>query len=500
MRMRRREFILGLAMLANVGGASAQDRARRVGVLVNFTEPNHVLETLLKEKEWIVGRNLQIEYRITGGDTNISRAYAHELLAWQPDVLFAVTNTSLAALHAEHSNIPTVFTWVSDPVRMHYVESFSRPGGNVTGFTPFEPSLGGKWLSLLKEAAPNIVVYNSEPGNNSSDFRKSIAEVANKLEIASIKEPSGDSSDIDRLINSLKDEPNSGLIFLPDAITAARRVQITALVAQCRLPAIYPLRLFCEAGGLMSYGVKADKILAGAASYIDRILRGANPAEPNAATTAIKSPMSKPDGRSVRLSAATDRCAATIWKASSRASGGRLPSSQYRTKAAISPLIRSNTRSISRRTISRRASSWCSCSPIPRYSPWRSAAGGSIDRLPCRQSGERSLDDRAFRSEHRRLLTGTTVVFEQRFSRSDATHRTGPNVERDLRQHLTGIECVGVDPERHEAWLNGFTSPPPLPSCKLIRAAFGPACTQPPTTMSRHHHPPSVYPGRYDAV
>jgi ABC-type uncharacterized transport system substrate-binding protein len=287
MHMRRREFILGLAMLADVGRASAQNRVRRLGVLVNFTEPNHVfetsLETLLKEKGWIVGRNLQIEYRITGGDTNLSRTYARQLLAWQPDILFAVTNTSMAALYAEHSNIPTVFTWVSDPVGMHYVESFSRPGGNVTGFTPFAPSLGGKWVSLLKEVAPNVVhigiVYNPEPGNNSSEFRKSITEVANKLGIASIETPSGDSSDIDRLIRSLKDEPNSGLIFLPDAITAARRVQITTLVAHCRLPAIYPLRLFCEAGGLMSYGVKTDKLLADAASYVDRILRGAKPAE-----------------------------------------------------------------------------------------------------------------------------------------------------------------------------------------------------------------------------
>jgi putative ABC transport system substrate-binding protein len=189
----------------------------------------------------------------------------------------------MAALHAEHSNIPTVFAMVSDPVGMHYVESFSRPGGNATGFTPFEPSLGGKWVSLLKEAAPSVerigIVYNPEPGNNSLAFRKSIDEVANKIGIASIETPSGDSSDIDRLIRSLKDEPNSGLIFLPDAITGVRRVQITALVAQCRLPAIYPLRLFCEVGGLMSYGVKTDKIVAGAASYVDRILRGANPTE-----------------------------------------------------------------------------------------------------------------------------------------------------------------------------------------------------------------------------
>jgi putative tryptophan/tyrosine transport system substrate-binding protein len=283
MRMRRRELILGLAMLADVGRASAQDRVRRVGALVNFMDPNHVLETILKEKGWIVGRNLQIEYRITGGDTDLSRVYARELIVWQPDVLFAVTNTSMAALYAEHSNIPTVFAWVSDPVGMHYVESFSRPGGNVTGFTPFEPSLGGKWVSLLKEAAPNVehlgIVYNPEPGNNSAAFRKSIDEVANQLEITLIETPSGDSTDIDRLIRSLRDEPNSGLVFLPDAITAARRVHITALVAQCRLPAIYPLRMFCEASGLMSYGVKADWPIAGAASYIDRILRGANPAE-----------------------------------------------------------------------------------------------------------------------------------------------------------------------------------------------------------------------------
>jgi putative ABC transport system substrate-binding protein len=160
MSMRRREFILGLAMLADVG-ASAQDRGRRIGVLTTggpaiIPGPNNMFETILKEKGWIVGGNLQIEYRITGGDTNLSRACARELIALQPDVLVAVTNTSMAALHAEHSNIPTVFAMVSDPVGMHYVESFSRPGGNATGFTPFEPSLGGKWVSLLKEAAPSV--------------------------------------------------------------------------------------------------------------------------------------------------------------------------------------------------------------------------------------------------------------------------------------------------------------------------------------------------------
>jgi putative tryptophan/tyrosine transport system substrate-binding protein len=220
--MRRREFILGLAMLTNAGHASAQDRARRVGVLVNETESNHVFETILKEKGWIVGQNLQIKYRITGGDTNLSRAYARELIAWQPDVLFVKSNTSMAALYNEHCKIPIVFVYVSDPVGMHYVESLSRPGGNATGFTPFVPSLGGKWLALLKQVAPNVeqigIVYNPEQGNNSLAFRKSIDEVANKIGITSIETPSGDSSDIDRLIRSLKTVPNSGLIFLPDAI------------------------------------------------------------------------------------------------------------------------------------------------------------------------------------------------------------------------------------------------------------------------------------------
>lgn len=279
--MRRREFILGLAVLAKFEPARAEDRMRSVGALI--TEPTDILETLLKANGWIVGQNLKIEYRVTRGDTDLSYKYARELIALQPDVLFAITNTSMAALHHEHSNIPTVFVMVSDPVGMHYVESFSRPGGNVTGFTPFEPTLGGKWVSLLKELAPNVqhigLVYNPEPGNNSAAFRKSIDEVASQVGIASIETPSGDSSDIDRLIRSLRDKPNSGLIFLPDAITGVRRVEIAALAAACRLPAIYPLRFFCEAGGLVSYGAKTRNLYVGAASYVDRILRGANPAE-----------------------------------------------------------------------------------------------------------------------------------------------------------------------------------------------------------------------------
>jgi putative tryptophan/tyrosine transport system substrate-binding protein len=254
-----------------------------VGALIAEPAQAGILDAALKQKGWVLGQSLKVEYRITNGDTNLADAYARELLALHPDVLFAVSNTSMAALHAARSNIPTVFAMVSDPVGMHYVESFARPGGNVTGFGLFEPSLGGKWVALIKEVASNVrhigIVYNPEPGNNSAVFRKAIDAVANSVGISSIETPSGNSSNLDGLIRSFKGKPNSGLIFLPDAITYVRRNQITSLVAQCGLPAIYPFRAFCETGGLMSYGVKINSIIASAVSYVDQILRGAIPAE-----------------------------------------------------------------------------------------------------------------------------------------------------------------------------------------------------------------------------
>jgi putative ABC transport system substrate-binding protein len=283
--MKRREFITGLAAAAGLGlgAAEAQNQVRRVGALIVLPQSKQLLDDALRRRGWQIGRDLQVEYRISDGETDLTRSYARELISLKPDVLFAITNTSMAALHAEGSAIPTVFAMVSDPVAMHYVDSFARPGRNVTGFTPFEPSLGGKWVSILKEVGPDIrhlgLVYNPEPGNNLASFRKSIEEIANISDIRSVETPSGDSSDIQRLILSLRDQPNSGLIFLPDAFTAAKAAHITTLVRECRLPAIYPLRSFCTAGGLISYGVDISKIMDGAASYVDRILRGASPAE-----------------------------------------------------------------------------------------------------------------------------------------------------------------------------------------------------------------------------
>lgn len=287
--MRRREFICrlggGVAALTTDGvrRAMAQDGVRRVGALITTSTAKDVLEQTLTRLGWKLGQNLRIDIRMTGGDTERSRQGARELLAEKPDVIFAATNTSIAALEAEGSRVPTVFAMVSDPVGMHYIDSFARPGRNITGFTPFEPSLGGKWVSLLKEIAPEVIrvglVYNPEPGNNAAAFRQSIEEVSKATGIVSIESPVGDSSSIDRLILSLKDKPNSGLIFLPDAITAVQKDRMIALVAECRLPTVYSLRFFCESGGLLSYGPDIKKMYAGAAEYVDRILRGATPAD-----------------------------------------------------------------------------------------------------------------------------------------------------------------------------------------------------------------------------
>jgi len=285
--MKRRDFMRAVGAVAGCGAmamsARAQGQIRRIGVLSLEGPARPLLEETLAKRGWTLGRNLAIEYRLYNGDTDQAHRYARELISLKPDVLYAVTNTSMAALQLEGSTIPTVFAMVSDPVGRHYVDSFARPGRNVTGFTPFVPSLGGKWVSILKEVAPGLqrigLVYNPEPGNNAAAFRKSVDETASVTGIVSVEVPSGGSSDIERLILSLKEKPHSGLVFLPDAFTWLQRAHLATLIGQCGLPAIYPLRDFVDAGGLISYGIDMNKIYVGAATYIDRILRGANPAE-----------------------------------------------------------------------------------------------------------------------------------------------------------------------------------------------------------------------------
>ena len=288
--MKRRQFI-GLAgsAIAWPLAAHAQQRNQiyRIAVLLGGSPANSpgvdIIEKAFKELGWSRGRDLEIEYRFGSGDTGLNEAHAKEIVSMKPDAILAMTNSAMAALHRQASTIPIVFVMVSDPVGMHYVDSFARPGGNVTGFTPFDPSLGAKWVSLLKQMAPNVenigLVYNPEPGNNLASFAGPIEAAAPALGVKSIVTPVGDSAGIERLISALGDKPNSGLIFLPDAFTAVHSKAMVAAAAQHRLPAIYPLRLFCDAGGLISYGVHVSELLRQGTFYVSRILRGAKPAD-----------------------------------------------------------------------------------------------------------------------------------------------------------------------------------------------------------------------------
>jgi putative ABC transport system substrate-binding protein len=292
--VKRREFItlLGGAVAAWPLAARAQqpERMRRVGVLMGIAanDPGASgriasIERPLQDLGWVLGRNLEVHYRWGAGDTDLTRAYAKELIEMQPDGIFAHTNTGMAALHREGSTVPIVFAMVSDPVGMRYVDNMARPGRNVTGFTPFEPSLGGKWLSLLKEMAPKVehvsVLFNPETGNNAAPFLRAIENAAPALGVKSIVSPLKDSAEIERMISAQSPIANNGLIFLPDAFTSARRASIVALAARHRVPACYPLRIFTAAGGLMSYGVDVNQLFREAASYVDRVLRGTSPGE-----------------------------------------------------------------------------------------------------------------------------------------------------------------------------------------------------------------------------
>jgi putative ABC transport system substrate-binding protein len=287
--MRRREIIMligGAATWSFAARAAERSRYRIVvlfgGSTANATEVD-LIEKAFKGLGWSPGEDLKIEYRWGAGDTELNKAYAKEIIGMKPDAILAGTNTAMAALHRQASAIPTVFMMVSDPVGMHYVDSFAHPKGNVTGFTPFDPSLGSKWVSLLKETAPNVenvgLIYNPEPGNNSASFAAPIEAMASSLGVKSILRPIGDSAGIERLILTLSEKPDSGLIFLPDAFTSVHREAIVVSVAQHRLPAIYPLRMYCDAGGLISYGIDFLPLYGQAVSYISRILRGANPAD-----------------------------------------------------------------------------------------------------------------------------------------------------------------------------------------------------------------------------
>lgn len=289
--MRRRAFIAVLAAAAGwplAGYAQQPERLRRVGVLIAFPENNpsaqHYVTAFtqaLGRFGWIEDKNIRIDYRFASGDPTLFKAYAAELVGLAPDALLASTPPAVLALRQQTRTIPIVFVLVSDPVGRGLVQSVARPGGNITGFSAIDPPLMGKWLQLLKEIAPRVtrvaVIFNPDttaPGL----FTSTIEAAGPTVGIAVTLAPVHDDADIEKAVAAQAREAGGGLICLPDSFNNTHRDVIVAAGARHRLPAIGTPD-FPRGGGLMSYWFDSVELHAEAGSYIDRILKGANPAD-----------------------------------------------------------------------------------------------------------------------------------------------------------------------------------------------------------------------------
>jgi putative ABC transport system substrate-binding protein len=291
--IRRREFITLLGGVAAAwpiaGRAQPSERIRRIGVLAALPEDDSEIQAQLAAFRqgldrlgWSQGRNAHIDSRFAHANVDQVQALAKELVALQPDVILAHTTPVVAALRRESRAVPIVFVYVSDPVASGFVASLSRPGGNTTGLLLYEASITGKWLAMLKEMTPRIAraALVGDPNTPTYDYFVRTAEaVAPSLAIELVPSPVQTTVDIERAIESFARAPDGGLFLPPNNTTFLHRDRIIALAARHRLPAVYAFRICVTAGGLMSYGIDGVDIYRQAASYVDRILRGAKPAD-----------------------------------------------------------------------------------------------------------------------------------------------------------------------------------------------------------------------------
>jgi putative tryptophan/tyrosine transport system substrate-binding protein len=262
---------------------------RRISVLMGYPEGDpqaqaNVTALLqgLQSLGWIEGRNVQIDYRWAGGDPDKARTFARELIATAPDVMVSSTNQVTRIVQQETQTIPIVFAFVGDPVGSGFAASLAHPGTNITGFANFENSIGGKWVELFKEIAPRAgrvgFVFNPDAAPNVGFFHAAEAAAPSlgiKLAALAVR----DASDIEQHIAAFASEPDGGLIVAPHAVTLGNRKLLIELAARYRLPAVYSDRYFAESGGLVSFGNNSADLFRRAATYIDLILKGANPAD-----------------------------------------------------------------------------------------------------------------------------------------------------------------------------------------------------------------------------
>jgi len=289
--MRRRDFIKVVAGSAAAWPLTARaqqaEHMRRIGVLMGVADDAEGLARVkglqqgLQELGWIEGRNVRIDYRWTGGDATRVRTYVAELVKLSPDVIVAHTPPVIAAMRQASSSIPIVFAAVIDPVSYGFIDSLARPGGNLTGTTNIEFSLIGKMLAMLKEVAPGIVRAAVIFGTNQQyllylhSFGNDSPTRAVELSAAAVR----NAGEIEAAMSELGRKTGAGLVVPPDAFTIVHHAMIIELAARYRLPAIYAYRSFVAEGGLMSHGPDVYDIFRRTASYIDRVLKGAKPAD-----------------------------------------------------------------------------------------------------------------------------------------------------------------------------------------------------------------------------
>jgi putative tryptophan/tyrosine transport system substrate-binding protein len=263
--MRRREFlrVLGTAAIAlpTVARAQQADRLRRVGVVMAYTEedPNGQVQVAgfrqqLQKLGWTEGRNIRIDFRYAADNPTQIRELARELLGMGPDLMVANSNVVTTILQSEVRTIPLLFVSVSDPIGSGFVKDLARPGGNITGFANFQPTMGGKWFEKLHEVAPHVqnvgLVMHPEPPNFGYLRSAEAAAASTKLNLVRLDVHNG--AEVERALATMASQPDSGLIVAPNVVTFANGALIVALAARHRLPAIYPFAFFTREGGLLS--------------------------------------------------------------------------------------------------------------------------------------------------------------------------------------------------------------------------------------------------------
>ncbi|HEV2549787.1 MAG TPA: ABC transporter substrate-binding protein [Stellaceae bacterium] len=293
--MRRRDFIIGSAAAAWPLTAHAQqpDRVRRIGVLIGQPEADPEAATFFSEFTqalhkvgWTAGATVQMDVRWATAEADWMqiRMLAKELVALRPDVILSHGTAVTAAFQKETQTIPIVFVIVSDPVGSGFVASLPRPGGNITGFINLEAQLGGKWLELLTEIAPSIkraaMIFDPDTAAGRGAYYGPVFEAAAlSHKVEPISSPVHNAAEIETVVTSLGRKPGGGFVVMPDHFTINHRAPLILMAARNNVPAVYWYSAYAREGGLLSYGVDNAEIFRRSASYVDRILRGAKPAD-----------------------------------------------------------------------------------------------------------------------------------------------------------------------------------------------------------------------------